>query len=360
MSHYILAAAAPTSSSATASSPLMSPASSKALPAAASSLLSPEQQLILRLESGGMSLGQDAGSAAGPAGGSSSMGAFSLFPGMSSGQGRTSLDLSGGLVFGQGGGGLGSGPALLSLLDVRGCSAVEALVLTLSWLGQLVVLYTSGQALPAGRLRVETGSVGPLMPLQIIDMKLFRPVASAGAAGNDSSQAGGGEAGSSSTGGAATAGRAGAEAPAGSEEDTTAALAAASATGFAAAAAMDRSTCLMPPVTGAAGAAASGGAAASQSDALQIPGSNLSVHTVVLSLLSGELSTMLGCADAMELLVAFSSGGRLPLALLCLAPLPVHLPDELAGGGVELDGYALQEAIASAVAAASGQGLDSA
>lgn len=332
----------------------MSPASSKALPAAASSLLSPEQQLILRLESGGMSLGQDAGSAAGPAGGSSSMGVFSLFPGMSSGQVRGSLDLSGGLVFGQGGGGMGSGPAPLSLLDVRGCSAVEALVLTLSWLGQLVALFTSGQGFPAGRLRVETGSMGPLMPLQIIDMKLFRPAA--GAARDDNNQAGGGEAGSSSTGTAGTAGHVAAEAPAGSEEDATAALAA----GFAAAAAMDRSTCLIPPATAAAGPAASGGAAASQSDALQIPGSNLSVHTVVLSLFSGELSTMLGCTDAMELLVAFSAGGRLPLALLCLAPLPVHLPDELAGGGVELDGYALREAIASAVAAASGQGLDSA
>jgi hypothetical protein len=70
---------------------------------------------------------------------------------------------------------------------------------------------------------------------------------------------------------------------------------------------------------------------------LQVPGSHLSVHTVVLALLSGQLPTMLGCAEAVELLLPFSAAGKVPLGLVCLSSLPVSLPGEMYGGGIELD-----------------------
>jgi hypothetical protein len=92
-------------------------------------------------------------------------------------------------------------------------------------------------------------------------------------------------------------------------------------------------------------------AAGLQPRLLQVPGSNLSVHTVVLAVLSGQLSSMLACSDPMELLVAFSAGGLLPLALMCLTELPVQLPGELQGGGVELDAAAVSQLIESALAA---------
>jgi hypothetical protein len=38
-----------------------------------------------------------------------------------------------------------------------------------------------------------------------------------------------------------------------------------------------------------------------------------------------------------ELLVAFSAADRLPLGLVCMSGLPFSLPDELQGGGVEVD-----------------------
>jgi hypothetical protein len=51
----------------------------------------------------------------------------------------------------------------------------------------------------------------------------------------------------------------------------------------------------------------------------------------------------------MELLVPFSSGGKLALGLLCCSAVPVLLPDEQQGGGVLLSGQELQTAVSGAL-----------
>jgi hypothetical protein len=89
---------------------------------------------------------------------------------------------------------------------------------------------------------------------------------------------------------------------------------------------------------------------------LQVPGSNLSVHTVVLALLSGQLAVILDTNEPMELLVACSTADRLPLGLVCLSGLPFNLPDELQGGGVEVSVPAAVALITSMLATARGQG----
>lgn len=410
MAHYIPAAAATGSSSATAGvvggSPIRSPPTASPAAAAASALLSPEQQLILQLVSDGLSLG-GANPPGLPAGSSSSgMGTFSLFPNVtaagsqlgaaqSAGQ---AFDLSAVLDFGPqtaaAGGGIYGGAAgaafgglslsvtALSTLDVRGCSAVEALVLTLSWLGQLVLHVASGQPLPGLRLQVHTGSSGLVnFSAPTLDIKLYRAVTGRGrstsstaAVDGDTASIGAGlgstgdgsgllQPGLPSDAAAAAAGACvtPAAAPAGSEEDRISA----SGTTPAAAAflSMDRSTSLQAPAaaTGTSPAAATGApssasAIASQSDILQVPGVNLSVHSVVLAVFSGLLGTMLGCADDMGLLIPFSVAGKLPLGLLCLSALPAQLPDELQGGGVALDAAAMSQAIASAISVAQGEG----
>lgn len=328
--------------------PPATPDQSPAAAAAAGNLLSPEQQVIWQLES-------NSNPAAAPASSSSGMAAFSLFPGLSAAPQTAphsrglNLDLSSGVNLrfdqglDQGSGGMSSyrgllpdGRVPLSLLDVRGCSAVEALVLALSWLGQLVVVVAAGQAPACARLRIETGSAGPMDPAQAIHLKLTHAAADPAAAAVQEGAQAGHEGAGETAGDAAENGSAHkAAAPAGSEEDQGADPVAAAT----AAAAGTNSTTLQPPpgVAAAAAAAAAASSSVLHAGPLQVPGSRLSVHTVVLALLSGQLPTMLGCAEPVELLLPFSAAGKVPLGLVCLSSLPVSLPDEMYGGGIELD-----------------------
>jgi hypothetical protein len=79
------------------------------------------------------------------------------------------------------------------------------------------------------------------------------------------------------------------------------------------------------------------------------------VHSVVLALLSGQLGVMLDCKEPMDLLSAFKDAGQLPLGLVCLSSLPYSLPDEVQGGGVELDVAAVSAVVTSMLAATLGQ-----
>lgn len=354
MSHYIPPPLPSTSVSSTTAGPTSPPAST----ATSAGLLSPEQQLIWQLETS---------NPAATAAASSSMGTFSLFPGMTSSAQQAApvsraLNLSGALTdFGQGAdgfaaAGLGpsSGPVPLSTLDVRGCSAVEALVLALSWLGQLATMVGAGRPPACARLRIETGAAGPMDPVQALDLRLCYPVVPEGS-GQGGAGAGSSVSTASATGSAAAADARG-DAPAGSEEDAPGAAAVAGvATGPATPIALSAdpragNTSLLP----AAGTAVT--APVSPYSPLQVPGSNLSVHTVVLALLSGQLGVLLDCKEPLDLLVAFSAAGRLPLGLVCLSNLPYGLPDELQGGGVEVDVAAASAVITSMLAAARGEG----
>jgi hypothetical protein len=161
-----------------------------------------------------------------------------------------------------------------------------------------------------------------------------------GAADRGSSQ---GEAGKDGPSAAVYAARG--ETPAGSEDDAGAAARAA-----ARAASKVGNVGLTPP----AGSIESSAAAASHLDPLQVPGSNLSVHTVVLALFSGQLGTVLAHKEPLVLLEAFSAADRLPLGLVCLSSLPVCLPDDVQGGGIELDVGAASSVIGSMLEAARG------
>lgn len=238
----------------------------------------------------------------------------------------------------------------LSVLDVRGCSAIEALALALSWLGQLVMAVGAGQTPGCARVRVETGAVGPMDPVQAMDLRLCYPVTES-AAGS----------GSSSAAGADVDDRG--DAPAGSEDDAlTTPAPAAAAVGVASTAPAALAGLQPDPRAGntsllpAAGTAGAETVVASHPNPLQVPGSNLSVHTVVLALLSGQLGVMLDNKEPMELLVAFQAAERLPLGLVCLSGLPVNLPDELQGGGVEVDVPSASAVITSMLATARGEG----
>jgi hypothetical protein len=63
---------------------------------------------------------------------------------------------------------------------------------------------------------------------------------------------------------------------------------------------------------------------------------------------------MLAEKEPLNLLEAFSAADRLPLGLVCLSSLPVSLPDEVHGGGIELDVSAASAVISSMLEAARG------
>lgn len=349
MSHYTLASSSTTGPG--------SPPGSTGGPSGTAGLLSPEQRLILQLEQTNNS----------PAV-SSSMSAFALFPGVTSAQqampASAALDLSGALDFSQGAGGFraaGSwlgfgGPVPLSTLDVRGCSAIEALVLAVSWLGQLVVAVGAGQAPACGRLRVETGSFGPMDHVQALNLRLCYPVSgeSGAAAQNRAAVAADAPGGADS---AAGVGAARGDTPAGSEEDVAGTAVAAVPVSTDAAAAPGSNPragniSLQQPADSATAASAT---LSLHPSPLAVPGWNLSVHTVVLALLSGQLGVMLDCKEPIDLLTAFKDAGRLPLGLVCLSSLPHSLPEEVQGGGVELDVIAVSAVVTSMLSATLGQ-----
>lgn len=348
MSHYTLA-------SSSTPGPGSPPGSTGGLSGTAG-LLSPEQRLILQLE-------QTSNSPAV----SSSMSAFALFPGVSSAQQAmlvsAALDLSGALDFNQGAGGFraaGSwlgfgGPVPLSTLDVRGCSAIEALVLAVSWLGQLVVAVGAGQAPACGRLRIETGSFGPMAHVPALDLRLCYPVSGeSGAAAQSRAAVAAAPPGGADS--AAGEGAARGDAPAGSEEDAAGTSVPPVSTDAAAAAPGSNPRAGNISLQQPAGSAPAASASLSlHPSPLEVPGWKLSVHTVVLALLSGQLGVMLDCREPMDLLTAFKDAGRLPLGLVCLSSLPHSLPEEVQGGGVELDVTAVSAVVTSMLSATLGQ-----
>ncbi|KAF8058856.1 hypothetical protein HT031_005424 [Scenedesmus sp. PABB004] len=104
-----------------------------------------------------------------------------------------------------------------------------------------------------------------------------------------------------------------------------------------------------PARAGSSPAGAGPAAAAGRADG---PGGG--VHGAVLAVLSGHLARMLGCGTAMDMLLPFSSAGRLALGLVCCGPLPALLPPEEQGGGVLLPTAALARSIAAALEVAHG------
>lgn len=67
---------------------------------------------------------------------------------------------------------------------------------------------------------------------------------------------------------------------------------------------------------------------------------------------------MLGCSmqssAVMDFLQPFSAAGRVALGLVCLSSLPFSLPDEMQGGGIEVDVPAAAAIISSMVSAGQG------
>eukprot|EP00775_Hariotina_reticulata_P010635 gene10635-10793_t len=213
-------------------------------------------------------------------------------------------------------------PEPLSVIDVRDCSAIEGIVLVMSWLAELINQQATNLALPATNiLTIVTGGFGPAPAAEVSNLILYQPTAKAQGAAQATSAAGNAAGMESKTGGA----------------DTDAALSSSATTG-------PPGPTSMPGggnVTEAAGSASSA----------EIPGSNVSVHAAVVALLGGNLMRLLGCADAMDLLVPFSSAGQLPLGLLCCSALPVVLPEGHQGGGILLPVQDLSAAIRAAVMA---------
>jgi hypothetical protein len=289
-------------------------------------LLSPEQQLILQLESAGLGCG---GSAAGvsPQNRSLDDGTFSLFPGAgSTAMTSAALDLSGpaaaaaaqAAALQQAAGTPGGLP--LAALDVRGCSAVETVVLMLSWLGHLVQAVAAGQALPGAALRIDTGAAGPLDYVQLQGLELAHPVVETKQQQVPAPAPAPADA-------AALQQSTGSGAAEEEEEDNRDGAAAATAVEAAA-------------------------AAAAAADILDIPGAHVSAHNIALAVLSGQLGQLLGCGNAMQLLLPFSAAGRLPLGVLCMGELPLLLLDEAQGGGLLLPTAGVAAAIAAALQAA--------
>jgi hypothetical protein len=239
--------------------------------------------------------------------------------------------------------------APLAVLDIRGCSAVEALVLVLSWLGQLVTLVAAGQPLPGEALRIDTGAASAPLDMSLaLELQLYRPAAAAaGAAGG--------------TGGAAAPapGDAGAAATAGADqggpEQASVAAAADALVELAGspqpAAAAHTYTPLLAAGAAASSTAAAAAAALAAADILDVPGAHISPHTIALAVLSGQLWQLLGGTEHAG--AAFEAAGRLPLAALCMSELPLLLLDASQGGGMLLPSAGVAAAVAAAVQAAS-------
>lgn len=184
-----------------------------------------------------------------------------------------------------------------TLLDVHGCSASEAVVLLLSWLSAHITAQVAGAGPHAAVLLVATGGVGPAPA---------------------STTRGGG-------GGIITL-----CSPGPAPEDHC-------ATGGPLAEQYSADSC---------------GGVAARTPSQGTTSQGVSAHAAVLAALAGQLPSMLCCSSGMDLLLPFSSAGRLALGLLCCSPLPTLLPDEIANGGIVLPGDALRTAVAAACSAA--------
>lgn len=298
--------------------------------ATSSALLSPQQQLILQLESA--SLGENspqpgsaaaAGSLFGLGGTASSFAGQLGFPGQ-----EQQFEGSPASNIGMQGQGM---PQPLTFVDVRGCSAAEAVAILLSWLGQVVQLHASGLQLQCDAVRIYTGGWGGISTEELATIVLHVPApqpagqtAPAAAASESAGSAGSGAAASEESAPAPGA----APSPAGTEEAGSNAAAA-------------------PPAPASAASPAAAAPVPLPVDDAAL--SSISAHAAVLAALGGQLGPMLGCSSPMELLVPFSSGGKLALGLLCCSAVPVLLPDEQQGGGVLLSGQELQAAVAGAL-----------
>jgi hypothetical protein len=183
--------------------------------------------------------------------------------------------------------------------------------------------------------------MGSLDPSQGLHLRLSYAVdAAAGSAANRGNQQGNGD----KEGSDAVANADRGEIPAGNKDDA----------GAAAAAMVSSSKVGNVGPTLPTSSIESGAAPALHLDPLQVPGSNLSVHTVVMALLSGQLGSIVAQKEPLNLLEAFSAADRLPLGLVCLSSLPVSLPDEVHGGGIELDVSAASAVISYMLEAARG------
>jgi hypothetical protein len=312
--------------------------------ATSSALLSPQQQLIMQLEQA--ALGDNSpqpGSAAATGGLFGLGGAASSFAGqLGMGEGQFAGSPASNMQMQQQG-----MPQPLTFVDVRGCSAAEAVAILLSWLGQVVQLYASGLQLQCDAVRILTGGWGGVSAEELAAIMLYVPAAqpagqqtaaAAPAAGASPSLEAGTTA-EPAAEGATTAGAAAAAAasPAGADEMSGAVISTAS--GDAAV------TTAAPPAADTQQQAQAQAAAPVDDAAI----SNISAHAAVLAALGGQLGPMLGCNSAMDLLVPFSGGGKLALGLLCCSAVPVLLPDEQQGGGVLLSGQELQSAVTGAL-----------
>jgi hypothetical protein len=273
--------------------------------ATSSGLLSPQQQLIFQLEQAAMSSSHPSSSVI--------SGSYNIT--------NPSLSALAGL------------PEPLSIIDVRDCSAIEGIVLVMSWLAELVAQHATYLALPAtNALTIVTGGAGPASAADIANLVLFQPVPKPPAQQQ-----------TSKPGGSLT------------ERDAALGNSTKSSSGT------DAEGCPLPAARSAsslsAGAAILTGGSCSSSEpvssAIMIPGgsNHVSVHAAVVALLGGNMLRFMACENAMDLLVPFSSAGQLPLGLLCCSTLPVVLPEAHQGGGVLLPVQELSAAISAALVA---------
>lgn len=358
MSHYLLHLGS-NSSTITASAGCSSPPTDKQT-AVSSGLLSPEQQLILQLEQAAITSSPQSAVC-------SSLLAPGSF-GMSMVGGSNAAGISGltmemltGLAATNSGAGL---LRPLSFLDVRGCSAIEAVVLLLSFLGQVVQARVSGIPIDCEYITILTGGVGAASQGEMSQVVVYKPVTAAAASsagsahttagkdqgiGNtmsDTHEVNSGDVrgiGSPTAESSATT-----AAPATSSVSDTVPTPADAVVGIPYASSPSASTALSAaPLSTEHSAASSGSVDAAPS--WETPCSNISPHIAALAVLNGRLSNIMGCKSSMELLVPFSAAGKLALGLLCCSALPILLPDEAQGGGICLPAVDLMQAVASAI-----------
>lgn len=325
-----------------------------------SGLLSPEQQLILQLEQAAISKSSPQGAAA--AAGSSLLSPGNFGFGQVTGSIPASLGMAGsasnfcGFEGLDQGTGVGAGglSASLSFLDVQGCSCIESVVLLLSYLGQIVQAQTNGSALAVEYIKISTGGAGAVSQPDLDKIKLYKPVGSGkiSAASSVSSTAAAAAA-ESPPAAAAAAGSSSNPDHKGNGSSGGTSAGAVPVTSSGSTACKDT----VPPAADAViaatkPAAAPAAAPGNNTSDWEVPGSNISIHAAVLAVLNGQISSILGCGSAMDLLVPFSGCGRLVLGLLCCSPMPVLLPDESQGGGVWLGVADLRQSITAALDAA--------